>query len=414
MMKEDKWLEKFRGRLEEYSEPLPDSLWKDIEQDLLADAPKVVPLWRRWQMAAAVALLAIVSSLTVWLWNSPTAQYMEEQSVKVAEEIVLPSDEIIEEADMILAETPQARKSTVSIPIYIKEEAVEETLSVAEETENELSESKEEKQEAEETPERKEPARPVYQPKPYQRMALAEGKKRKSSWAVGLSAGNMIVNSGNLGDLAVGIEDFRQPSILAPADSTSEESTSKSLKNAPLSRGVAFEKPNFTDYKHYMPITFGVSVRWGVNEDWALESGLTYTLLASDMYAGRYTGRQKLHYVGIPLKASRRLWSNDRWAFYAGAGGAVEKCVSGSITTYHTSDGQTEVVSKEDANVKELQWSLVASVGAQFKLTKRLGIYAEPGVVYYFDDGSRVETLRKEHPFNFNLQVGVRFTLGNK
>ena len=402
-MKEDKWLEKFRGRLEEYSEPLPDSLWKDIEQDLLADAPKVVPLWRRWQMAAAVALLAIVSSLTVWLWNSPTAQYMEEQSVKVAEEIVLPSDEIIEEADMILAETPQARKSTVSIPIYIKEEAVEETLSVAEETENELSESKEEKQEAEETPERKEPARPVYQPKPYQRMALVEGKKRKSSWAVGLSAGNVMANSSAENRVSNILYDYVE--ITSP----NVGSNTPFIENALNAKNP---KPNFTDYKHHTPITFGVSVRWALNEDWALESGLTYTLLSSDMYAGVYSGEQKLHYVGIPLKASRRLWSNDRWAFYAGAGGAVEKCVSGSITTYHTNGGKTEAVSKEDADVEELQWSLAASVGAQFKLTKQLGIYAEPGVVYYFDDGSRVETIRKEHPFNFNLQVGVRFMLG--
>ena len=45
------------------------------------------------------------------------------------------------------------------------------------------------------------------------------------------------------------------------------------------------------------------------------------------------------------------------------------------------------------------------------KITEKLGIYAEPGVVYYFDDGSNVNTIRKEHPFNFNIQLGVRFTL---
>ena len=57
------------------------------------------------------------------------------------------------------------------------------------------------------------------------------------------------------------------------------------------------------------------------------------------------------------------------------------------------------------------QWSLSAAAGAQFKITEKLGIYAEPGVVYYFDDGSNVNTIRKEHPFNFNIQLGVRFTL---
>lgn len=66
---------------------------------------------------------------------------------------------------------------------------------------------------------------------------------------------------------------------------------------------------------------------------------------------------------------------------------------------------------EEDVKVKPLQWSLSAAAGAQFKITEKLGIYAEPGVVYYFDDGSNVNTIRKEHPFNFNIQLGVRFTL---
>jgi hypothetical protein len=32
--------------------------------------------------------------------------------------------------------------------------------------------------------------------------------------------------------------------------------------------------------------------------------------------------------------------------------------------------------------------------------------------VYYFDDGSKVETIRKEHPLNVNFQIGLRFSLG--
>lgn len=53
---------------------------------------------------------------------------------------------------------------------------------------------------------------------------------------------------------------------------------------------------------------------------------------------------------------------------------------------------------EENVKVKPLQWSLSAAAGAQFKITEKLGIYAEPGVVYYFDDGSNVNTIRKEHP----------------
>ena len=47
---------------------------------------------------------------------------------------------------------------------------------------------------------------------------------------------------------------------------------------------------------------------------------------------------------------------------------------------------------------------------AQINATKRLGIYVEPGVAYYFNDGSDIQTIRKENPFNFNIQAGVRLT----
>ena len=40
------------------------------------------------------------------------------------------------------------------------------------------------------------------------------------------------------------------------------------------------------------------------------------------------------------------------------------------------------------------------------------GIYAEPGVAYYFDNESSLPTIYQEKPFNFNLNMGLRFNLG--
>ena len=149
--------------------------------------------------------------------------------------------------------------------------------------------------------------------------------------------------------------------------------------------------------------------------------GVTYTQLSSETRSGteknNYGWEEKLHYVGIPLKVNRNIWSNKRFEVYASAGGAVEKCVSGkrsiigSVSTSNAGKDEQFSGGEENVKVKPLQWSLSAAAGAQFKITEKLGIYAEPGVVYYFDDGSNVNTIRKEHPFNFNIQLGVRFTL---
>ena len=65
----------------------------------------------------------------------------------------------------------------------------------------------------------------------------------------------------------------------------------------------------------------------------------------------------------------------------------------------------------DDIKVKPLQWSVNASAGVQFRLTKFMGVYAEPGIAYYFDDGSEIKTIYKEKPVNFNLNLGVRFEL---
>ena len=58
--------------MEGYSEPAPADLWEQLEKEL-DTVPKVIPMWRRWQAVAAVALLVVVSSLTVWFWQSPSA-----------------------------------------------------------------------------------------------------------------------------------------------------------------------------------------------------------------------------------------------------------------------------------------------------------------------------------------------------
>ncbi len=67
-------------------------------------------------------------------------------------------------------------------------------------------------------------------------------------------------------------------------------------------------------------------------------------------------------------------------------------------------------VGDEDITVKPLQLSISSALGGQLNINKNIGLYLEPGVAYFFDDGSEIETIRKETPFNFNLQAGVRFT----
>ena len=59
-----------------------------------------------------------------------------------------------------------------------------------------------------------------------------------------------------------------------------------------------------------------------------------------------------------------------------------------------------------------MQWSANASLGVQCNLVNTMSIFVEPGVSYYFNDGTNIRTIYKEKPLNFNLNLGIRFTFG--
>ncbi|MDD3908595.1 MAG: outer membrane beta-barrel protein, partial [Proteiniphilum sp.] len=151
------------------------------------------------------------------------------------------------------------------------------------------------------------------------------------------------------------------------------------------------------------------------DERWSVTSGLTYTMLSSRLRSGTdnhyYNSRQTLHYVGIPLNVNYTVWENDKISTYVSGGGMVEKNVSGTLSTDFVIDNELQTQSRQKISVKPLQWSVNSAIGIQYRLTNNIGIYAEPGVAYHFRNGSKVETIYKEKPLNFNVSLGLRFSL---
>lgn len=156
--------------------------------------------------------------------------------------------------------------------------------------------------------------------------------------------------------------------------------------------------------KHNMPVSFGATVSYSLNDRLALTSGLVYTLATSSFEHGTSSNasmdEQTLHYVGIPLTASYTIWSNSWLKTYVNAGGQADFNVSAKVET----EGHTTDIDKDRA-----QLSVGAAAGVQLNVVKQMGVYVEPGVRYYFDNGSNVQTVFKEHPCNFSLQMGLRW-----
>lgn len=156
--------------------------------------------------------------------------------------------------------------------------------------------------------------------------------------------------------------------------------------------------------KHHQPIKSGISVRYNFNDRWGIQTGITYSLLSSDFtyenHDRYYVKNQKLHYLGIPVSASYSVMRGRHYNVYTIAGVELEKLV-------HHEASPVDIPVKESCP----QYSANASFGAELKFTAVVSVYVEPGFIYSFNNGSDVENIYKEKPFNFNLNVGLRVNI---
>lgn len=181
-------------------------------------------------------------------------------------------------------------------------------------------------------------------------------------------------------------------------DLTEEEDENKDEeKDSSMKRRIASgQRSDDSRYRHYMPVSFAASLNWEVSERWNIGTGLRYSYLRSDILQNKYVSKQKIHYLGIPLKASYTFWDSRFINAYVSAGALFEMPLAAHI------DGK-----KIDAPD---QWSAGAGIGMQFEITRKLSIYVEPDLYYYFDTGSDIRTIRTDKPFSVTIPVGIRFT----
>ena len=177
------------------------------------------------------------------------------------------------------------------------------------------------------------------------------------------------------------------------------------------------EPAAITEIHHHQPIKAGLTVQYNLTDRVGIETGLMYTALASDIMVSQgknaSSGRREMHYIGIPLNVKFSLWSWKAVDLYLSAGAMGEKCVSNRFETKHVADG---LPLDEYSTQKErpFQWSVNAAGGLQIKPLPGIGIFVEPGVSYYFNNGTSPSTIYKDRPCNFNLNVGVRWILNTR
>lgn len=198
------------------------------------------------------------------------------------------------------------------------------------------------------------------------------------------------------------------PHLPQPQDSTQINNGEETRATRALSGEEIVEE--VVDSKNHQAWSFGLSVQKQLTKHLAIETGLVYTLLTSDVtiekqlvsdyiYKGRKNVSQSLHYIGIPLKLNDVFYRSRHWNIYFGGGVLLDYCVSASRGS-------------ESLSVpNKWQFSTRADIGAQYNFTKGFGIYIEPGVTYYVTTNKSIPTLHTKQPVTFNLNAGFRFEL---
>lgn len=407
MKENEKWIDALRKRLDDYAEPTPASGWQRLERELPTSVEKRIYPYRRWAVAAAAVVLVAATSVSLYFLNSPIADEMRHVPTLATTPDLLPESSL-PGVQVIPAEpakpfgTSPVKGSRILAKVEPKMELItaeslperkEEVIAVA---------ASEDVVKKEDNAQRNEPKREVHRPSGRDKLHLPDESAiahKKGKWSMGVSVGNGGSSSSAGGDKFNYGGGSQRVNLSNMANSTISIPLDKELvyeDGVPYLQAPVREIPKI---EHHLPVTVGLSVRKSLPKGFSVETGLNYTLLSSDVTMSSSTKieSQKLHYLGIPVRANWNFYDKKRFTLYVSGGGMVEKCVYGKLAG-------------DKIDVEPLQFSVMGAVGAQFNASQHVGVYVEPGVSYFFDDGSSVQTIRKETPLNFNLQAGIRFT----
>lgn len=415
---DSRWSENLRSRMAEYEAPAPEALFEQVMEALPAAEPApVVPLvgWRRWTAVAAVVAVMAGGYLLLDRSAQPDAdmlaqsiaqseQAMVEEFVAQSHSEAQPAEQVAEnivKKSLAVRNIPEPKPALVSEVQAVEEVAQSENLASAKANKAE--------NEAEDKPAKQKSATQSREVSARSSMSnlYAASQPAKRTPQARLTAN--IFASGSAADYSKHGERqmFQINSVLFGEGDMAAASNGVLLMSS--------KERYKSDTHHSQPVRVGVSLRYQFSDRWAVESGLTYSMLHSRTKSGHTnnysTDKQMLSYLGLPVSGVYNIWPTRHFVLYLSAGAMIEKCIAGSVKTTYTINGQNEKMQRTNLMVDELQFSVMGSVGAQVNLSPIVGLYVEPGVGYWFNNGSAIETIYSQQPLNFNLNIGLRFTL---
>ena len=444
-MSNQDWTSKLQEQLAGYQEPVSHDLWAGIEQSLaqnniesVSSNPQTIAsessestdlhvgteakknarivYFKRWSAAAAAVALLGIGGSYVYLHqedvekgnlqlavSQPAPSHAVSADLQSAASQPAPSHVV--SADLQSAASQPVPSSVVSADLQSAASQKKVSDVLKKESENEISllaEKSDHKALTRSTDHHAE----AYASQSYH----FEKNEEVSGWSMQLYAENLTPSLGGVNsDASGGYNDFSYGTMAEPMPGVIPDPTAGGIYGEEylLASYKAIQRSQQGNAKHHAPVSVGLQVAFGIAPRLSLSTGLVYTRTSSDFYpyapSSSYNVHQVLHYVGIPVGLNYEFWQSGGFHAYVMAGAEADYNVK--------NDTEEEGVKKENAKRDRVQFSGKASLGAQYDITPKVGLYIEPGAKYYFDNGSHVENTFKDKKLNFNLQFGLRFNL---
>ena len=399
-MKED-WTKQMKQKLEGHQMTPPEELWEGISNQMGLEpvpAHKSVVI-RRWIWAAAAVVLALVGFFAFYNFDEeqpkleahnetttasrPVSQEADNQPISADKPSITVEPKTADKPKLLAMATQQTSITETNNLDVIEEQpetSIEEpAVPSAEEKSEPQQELKSESQQKKQT----------YLPDVVEPVTTASYSESSSKWTIGLAGSNGLLLAAN---------NYANSTNVQPL--YNDASPAHYYTNGMGNIAQAF---TYTDVesKHHIPLRLGISLQYQLTDRLALLSGINYTYLESEFIYPLHNNldfNQKLSYLGIPVGISWKIWATDHFNIYLVGGTMLEKCIKADV-------------SEGELNTHPWQWSINAAAGAEYHFTRQFGVYLEPSLGYYFNDGTKLEHYYKDHPLAPSLQFGLRLHL---
>lgn len=425
MQKRSKWEQNIKNKLENFKEPVPDFIWEDIQTEIPKENlfKRSMPVLRSIAAMAAIAIIATAVYFTTVskpVKNINVAAIFEQENKNTKQTVLEDNSkdnlEVLQEtgkhkliANNITVAQNNINKTKGEITYmksaeYVNNAQDDNQTNLSEKNDVNINEDVKEREETETreySPFYKNAHQDSYSKDNYYNKHNKNRKvKNNKKWAIAVNAGNTFSST------ATAVSGFsgREASMLL---ATNQISTYESM----FVKADMKQPETYT--KHHFPITGAITVRRYITDRISIETGIQYTMLRTDITSGanmKIVKKQRFQYLGVPIKVNYDLFKTKGFSIYTTAGGAFEGCISAKSYNEIIRDDELTKKNTENIDMKKIQLSVNAAVGLQFNPVDFMGIFAEPGITYFFNDGNKnISNIRQEHPLNFQLKAGLRF-----